>query len=267
MRLILHAGTHKTGTKSIQKVLAENQAWLRDRGLIYPDGAPHFRNSKYPQHRFAHAFTGTNPVAMRKAKDMITELYKSACASDTILVSAEPVYRHIAHYDGWDRYTGAEYWAHRLQYLKMLHSGLAGFDVEVLLFFRSRESFAESLYGEVIRKRHWRGPFDEFLQAFNPLFDYDRQIDAFRRVFGCVRVEDYDRARRDGLMASFFNAIGFEMPPHAEGVWVNRSAYANCLWPSAEARTEFLAKYDRSPRQGWGLFRLGAFTCPKARNV
>ena len=42
MRLILHAGTHKTGTTSIQKVLADNRDWLRERGLIYPDGGSVF---------------------------------------------------------------------------------------------------------------------------------------------------------------------------------------------------------------------------------
>jgi hypothetical protein len=60
MKLVLHAGTHKTGTTSIQKVLSDNRTWLRDRGLIYPDGEGVY-SPKAPlktHHVFARSFTG-----------------------------------------------------------------------------------------------------------------------------------------------------------------------------------------------------------------
>ena len=67
MRLILHAGTHKTGTTSIQKVLADNREWLRERGLIYPDGKSAFGKTSIPHHRFCRSLNGTDPDGFRKA--------------------------------------------------------------------------------------------------------------------------------------------------------------------------------------------------------
>ena len=64
MRLILHAGAHKTGTSTIQRALFENRGWLRARGIFYPDPRPRFGSRFRAHHALAHAlarvYTGSS---------------------------------------------------------------------------------------------------------------------------------------------------------------------------------------------------------------
>jgi hypothetical protein len=241
MRLILHAGTHKTGTTSIQHVLAHNRDWLRERGLIYPDGRAVFGEKKhYP---FFDALTGTDRHGLRKAAAFLDEARRLASPSEAIIIASETAYRHIDGYNDWKHFTSPDYWPRRQRYLARTAEVLSDFDVEVLLFFRARDSFAESLYKEVIKKNYWRGDFLAFLIHFAPWFDYDRQIGAFQNAFGTVRIKSYEAATRAGLIDSFFSTIGFPAPPGAGEVWKRRTLANGCLWPSPESRATFLARY------------------------
>lgn len=225
MRLILHAGTHKTGTTSIQKVLAEHRRGLRGQGLIYPDGGTVFSGTSVPHHRFSHAVTGANSAGIDRAKAFVAEVAASAETDATVLISAEPVYRHIAGYDGWDRFSDPAYWGLRKRYLENMAEVLRPFEVEVVVFLRDVDDFAVSLYHEVVRvKQYWQGSFAEFRSAFAPWFEYDRQVALFREVFADVRVFRYEDALSPGLLPYFFRVLGFTMPAGAEKVWLRRSA-------------------------------------------
>jgi hypothetical protein len=221
MRLILHAGTHKTGTTSIQKVLADNRDWLRKRGLIYPKGGSVFGGM--PHHRFSHALTNSKADGAEQAKRFIDAARAKARPDDTMLISAESIYRHVYGHDRWHGLTGEDYWLGRQRYLAAVADCLKGFDTRVLLFFRESQSFARSLYGEVHKRSVWQGTFDEFLVAYAVWFDYDRQVSAFRSNFSVVDTFSYEEACRDGLMKTFFFIIGFPMPSGAEEVWERRT--------------------------------------------
>jgi hypothetical protein len=244
MKLILHAGTHKTGTTSIQKALADNRAGLRKQGLIYPDGRVPFGYDNRAHHLFAHALTGRDPMGRRKAEAFIGAARAMASSGDTILISSEPVCRHVAAHE--PSIEPPDYWTLRRRYLASLADVLGGFDVTVLLYFRERASFAESLFLELAAKGNSRRTFQEFLAAHEHRFDYERQLDLFREIFGTVQVESYEAAQAAGLVKSFFQAIGFAMPPGAEKIWERRSMRPEQpLFSSAEERLAFLAKYRR----------------------
>jgi hypothetical protein len=227
--------------------LADNRASLREKGLIYPDGRGLFGNTATPHHSFAHALTGTDPMGRRKAVAFLNSACSSASPRDTILISSEPLYRHIADNDkfGYHR----DYWNLRRRYLTSLSELLTGFDVSVLLFFRRRDTFAESLYGEVVQKGRWQGSFREFLSEYEPWFDYERQLELFRRILGDVHVESYEAARNAGLITTFFRSIGLPTPPGVENIWERRAANADQqLFSSPEERRAFLAKYQQTSK-------------------
>ena len=159
MKLILHAGTHKTGTTSIQKALFDNRLWLRQYGLIYPDGGGVYHKARLAHHSFVHAFTGTSAESLDQAVQFLAGARAQIeRLGDIILISAEPIYRHIWGYDDWQHFADADYWVRRNGYLTRLADALHGFDITVLLFFRERRSFARSLYAEVVcKKGHWQG--------------------------------------------------------------------------------------------------------------
>ena len=165
MRLVLHAGTHKTGTTSIQRVLADNRDWLRSRGLYYPDGGKIFRE-RTPHHQIAHGLKSADPVLHRASLDYIRQIRCNARDGETVIISSEPIYRHISGRADANNVSDEEYWARRRRYLEDVARALHEFDVEVLLFYRRVDDFAVSSYGESVRKGSWHGDFMDFMLAW-----------------------------------------------------------------------------------------------------
>jgi hypothetical protein len=246
-RLILHAGTHKTGTTTIQQVLADNRAFLRGHGLVYPDSTVPFGVARAAHHPFAAALAGAEPAGEAKAAAFLQAARDALPAGATLLLSAESIYRHQRGRANRDfSVDPADFWDRRRAYLAALAAARAAFDVEVLLFLRRRDAFAQSLYREFITMKYWQGPFPVFLATFAPYFDYERHVALFREVFASVQVESYDRAAAEGVVPAFFRIIGFPTPPGADALWLRRSPDAADLFGSAEARAAFLARYPAS---------------------
>lgn len=224
-RLILHVGTHKTGTTSIQKVLADNRELLGRQGLIYPDGGAIFGRVRSGHHRFSTSLSGIDPDGMNKARAFVANVRRSIDGRDTVLISAEQFYRHIQGHDWLHNYDRPDYWSLRRQYLQTVAGVLSDFDVEVLMVLREPESFARSLFHELRKTERWAGDFPTFLVHFAPWFEYDKQTELLKSVFASVRILSYEAACQAGLVATFFAAIGFQMPPGAETVWQRKTDY------------------------------------------
>jgi hypothetical protein len=227
LKLVLHAGTQKTGTTSIQTVLSNDRAWLRERGLIYPDGTGVY-SPKAPlkaHHEFARSFTGIYPGEIARAGRFLDSIrVQPASPRDVIVLSAENVYRHIQGYDHWQGFSEPDYWVRREGYLRLLAQALQDFEVKVLLFFRERQSAARSLYAELVhRKKFWQGSPAEFVQQFYHWFEYEQQIAMFKAVFPDICVSSYERATEDGLVKTFFRIIEFPIPPNADHIWKRRT--------------------------------------------
>jgi hypothetical protein len=219
MRLILHAGTHKTGTTSIQKVLDDSQDWLKDHGLLYPVTEP-FVGSR-PHHKFTHALASDKHKDLAKAQAFISAVKAQADADKckAVIISSEAVYRHLSGGIGLAGLVAPDYWERRKEYLQTLAGLLSEFDVEVVLCFRDYGYFLSWLHRTVTREGAWEGDPSEFKKAFSDRFDYDRQIALFRDVFPNVRTYQYEDAKQVGVIQSFFDVIGFPMPPDAASVW------------------------------------------------
>lgn len=217
MRLILHAGTHKTGTTSIQKALQDNRAWLQDHGLLYPEAEP-FEGVR-PHHRFSHALATGSDRDLEKARRFISAIKPQAKDSDAVIISSEAIYRHVGGNIGYAGLVAPNYWELREQYLRTLADLLDGFEIEVVLCFRDYAYFLAWLHRLVTREQVWEGDVQTFKEQFAERFDYDRQIDLFSRVFPEVRTYRYEEAKVEGIIPYFFEKIGFSMPPGADTIW------------------------------------------------
>ena len=192
---------------------------------IYPDAGAVYGKAKKPHHRFAHAFTGTSAESLACAVQFLNGARAQfKRPDDVILISAEPIYRHIDGYDDWQHYNDTDYWLRRNGYLSRLADALSEFDVTVLLFFRQRRSFTHSLYAEIVcKKGRWQGDLSEFMAHFCHWFEYERQIATFKAVFSNVRTLSYEKATEQGLIGTFFQTIGFPMPPNADQIWERKT--------------------------------------------
>lgn len=220
MRVIIHAGTHKTGTTSIQKILFDNRDWLAERGIIYPWGGV-YDGIKTPHHRFSHDLTGVNPAHLDRARAFIDQTFSQAEKAHTIIISAEPVYRHIDNFDGWTGYSQfPDFWARRNTYLARLASAFHGENPEIFLYFRNRAEFVRSFTAQAIKKKYWQGDTSDFERDFAPMLDYERQIHCFKAHFSKVTVRDYDTTAHN-IIPAFFQDTGLPLPPGDMNVRVN----------------------------------------------
>jgi hypothetical protein len=222
-KLVLHAGTHKTGTSAIQQVLHQyRSALLRESGVFYPDPVPWFGESFVAHHVVAHSIaTGEG---LQKVEDFLSSLSQQAITDRVVtLLSSEAFYRQ--------RLVGVnDHTKGRQMYLDRLADYLSPFDVRVLLLLRRRDAFAESMYHERVSKGYSKS-FRAFLTEAAPLLDYRQQVDAFAQSFNTVQTVDYEELRRTGLVKGFLKTIGAVVPSDSEVPWVRRSPDARLsLW-------------------------------------
>ncbi len=204
-KLILHAGTPKTGTTSIQFALSENRDHLRSLGVFYPRIDAFFPVdpkllSARAHFAFATAVANFTPRDRKRLARFVDALHKQSADVDRVILSAESMYRRTARPSrGSGRETKAQ---RRVRYLERLATVTSGFDTEVLLYLRRVDRFAASLYAESIAKTDNAWSFQEFLQARAQRFSYRRQIDLFKTQFP-VQVRNFDTAAQSGLIAAF----------------------------------------------------------------
>lgn len=212
-KLILHAGTHKTGTTAIQAFAARHRGTLADRGILYPDLAPIGPAHRYPHHVFAHALADKDAALSPGDVARLAECWAETATRTgaTVLLSAEPLYRHVLRRRGEPK---GDWYAGRARYLDRLAEVLAPFAVEVVLVFRRPDDYVRSLYQEnVIRTngRKWAS-FEAFrAHAQRSALRYADNATLFSERFTQLRCLIYeDLPPGDAFCPAFFAAIGLD---------------------------------------------------------
>jgi hypothetical protein len=228
-RVLLHVGTHKTGTTSIQSVLSRHRKTLRKQDLVYPNTRPFLRGGGEAHHRLAHGLCGINPDIESAAQRFLDHLQRTTRQGKTVLLSSEAFYRNLHGVKHWNSASLNDYWPRRRQYLSHVADSLPATDIRVILFIRRPDTFAESLYREIVTKSLTKYHFYKWLRRTQHLFCYDAQIQAFSSAFPSVQVVRYEDALTEGLVEAFFRRIGFTAP--APAPWTRRSPDARLvLW-------------------------------------
>ena len=127
MTLVLHIGSHKTGTTAVQRFAAAHRAILRERGLWYPSYDEIGLPEHYAHHHFAHAIADAarGKFDIGDAERFSAAVRRGRRKGETVLLSAEPIYRHVLK--GPD-----DYWAQREAYVARLKEMIGTDDATVL---------------------------------------------------------------------------------------------------------------------------------------
>jgi hypothetical protein len=136
LKLIIHAGTPKTGTSSLQTYLDKKQRKLRGKGILYPHNLDQIQNPNAPKHQwFEKNLVTTNLQSLlANFKNIITQVKDD---THTIILSSEGIYNY------WWDFPDAS---------KVVLSELCQlFDIEVWVWFREPLAFVESYYQQCIR--------------------------------------------------------------------------------------------------------------------
>ena len=188
-RLIIHIGTHKTGTTSIQRTLFASRARLKERGIHYPDYSSIGHRNHYAHIGVANALATEHPTI---TKAMAEHFFKEHSVREetkgVTIISAEPFYRHFFQESGVPvrSPTPKAYWPSRFRFIEYLRS-LTG-PAEIAIVFRRQCDFAESMYQEHVKVTRYADSFEKFTRDYWYHFVYCEQVEAWQRYFDKVHV-------------------------------------------------------------------------------
>ncbi len=177
-KALVHVGTHKTGTKSIQLYFSRHWEALARAGLYQPNAGRH----KFDE---THATPGHHDLAfdlMHARRDSLDELVNELRenASPDVFISSEEFHPLAA--------------GNRLSILRDTLSG-AGYETTVIVYLRGQAEYAQSMYAEMSKGRQGRR-FSAYLNdiarfgvlsngaAYQIFFEYSKLVLALAHVFG-----------------------------------------------------------------------------------
>jgi hypothetical protein len=190
--LLLHIGTHKTGTTSIQRFCGNNRDALREHGVWYPSASVGPFPKHYAHHRIAHAIAGNDDkFDVSSAREFFAAVEKNMKAGERALLSAEPLYRHMLP-DPARASSGKPNEAERREqfqrYAQVVRDCLSDFDVTVMVMLRRQDLFVESLYAEQVLATAYERPIERFMQERDHLLNYAERLDIWAEAFGAERI-------------------------------------------------------------------------------
>lgn len=211
-RIIVHIGTHKTGTTSIQRTLAQHRTALKEIDFFYPDYDFIGKSGHYAHIGMANALVSDHPKYTRDDAELFFQKVADLSQSHAItLISAEPLYRQIdggkSPYKIMDPY---QYWDARDKYISRFRK-LIG-PAEIVIALRRQDEFAESMYQEHVKVTRYAKNFETYLKESWFHFAYRQQVHAWERHFKKVHVVPFEEIKGDNITRKFLKKISCDAP-------------------------------------------------------
>jgi hypothetical protein len=187
VQLILHIGTHKTGTSALQKCLRRNEQILADKGIYYARIAGS-KNSN----RLGRLIANSRRAEVRAFVDRNVDK-ASTLGADVLVISAESLYAMSIFFHKFDGRQYHDYWKSESEAIEFLHSVLPpDMPTKLTVFFRRQDHFLESLYRQVVKSHAVAKPIDEFRLFMSEALDYWRHMEIWSAVFPDCAVYAYE---------------------------------------------------------------------------
>jgi hypothetical protein len=206
MNLIIHIGTHKTGTTALQQFLYANRKPLTAHGFHYAT----------PPHGVKDANSVANALNLDESRVVDTFFMKHLDVArqrgaHTILVSAENFYAMSVLSSMQRRQVCVDAVERDRALIETLQSllprGIA--TSQIVCYFRRPDRYVESLYSQHVKRGIiFDGTVEEFLPIIKPALLYSRCMRLWSDVFGkdnCI-VRQYDSVGAD-IVSDFVESI------------------------------------------------------------
>lgn len=194
--IFLHIGTHKTGTTSIQCLLAKAEDTLKAQGLLYPTaGRPTgWGDADWGHHVLAWALRGkrgiTDEVCWHQLRAEI-----DGWPGDRVVLSSE------------------DFSPATVDQVARVRAHLAGYDVRVILYVRNPLGRLVSSYKQRVKMGKCTTSFAAYMRDAVAQVDYAAKIARWETGFGegRVQVRLFDKLKREpGIAADFCGTIGVD---------------------------------------------------------
>jgi hypothetical protein len=182
--IVLHIGTHKTGTTSLQATLARAGDALAAAGLHYVEGG---REGRFAHHPLAWALHGRRKAPMSAWDGVRAELAQHKSAVNILSTEA--------------------FWFEDPQSVRDALGEVGA--VRVVAYLRRQDEFLQSLYKQSVSSGR-KTDFPTWLTQMRRRGDYLATLDAWARVFGddAITVRPYEqRGRTIDVVRDFLGLV------------------------------------------------------------
>lgn len=192
-RLVLHIGTHKTGTTSIQRYMAHMHDVGRQNGFVYPlTGRPTTNDgASWGHHVLSWSIRNMKGYSGEGYwKQVKEEIDRSN--SEVAVISAEGFCRFEDHH------------------VAKIKPFLEDYDVIVVIYLRNPLDYLVSSYKQRVKMGVCHSSFQTFVREFAHECDYTQIVNRWVEAFGQdkVIVKSYDKAKEEpGLLADFMHVV------------------------------------------------------------
>jgi hypothetical protein len=195
-RIVLHIGTHKTGTTSIQKALYLGREALAAAGVLYPttDFDRGVRQKLRKQGEMSAVARRGRPRAVERERSALVSEFEASDAH-TMIISEEGLSGPNPHC--------AEFFAPLA----------VDYQLDVVCYLRRQDLFVESFFNQII-KRAERSLGDNIIDYLNSertraRLDYHAMLSRWQALPSRVTALDFSaEIRQGGLLKSFLRAAG-----------------------------------------------------------
>lgn len=187
LKLIVHAGTPKTGTTSLQTYLSKKQGKLRRKGILYPHNISNITNASAPLHQWfeKNLLTKRFDFFLENFKNIVSQVHEN---THSVILSSEGIYNY--------------WWEFPDESKTLLRKLSTLFDVELWVWFRDPCEFIESFYKQCIRNPRVEGnpcygkdlSFAQMLDIpwFSNQLNYAGFVVECQSLFGIENVKAFD---------------------------------------------------------------------------
>lgn len=167
MRAILHLGTYKTGSSSIQNLMFDNRSWLQSHGILYPEVGL-LKDRKIGFRHTGLIFNFLKSPRQVLPESLANEIAASRC--DTLVFSSE----------AW---SNPRHLSHLVQFASMLEN-IGVTQLSAVISFRNVSDYAQSHFREFTVNQSNSLDYKSYTKKPIGMFDYLLLSGVFRSIFG-----------------------------------------------------------------------------------
>jgi hypothetical protein len=205
VQLILHIGTHKTGTSAVQECLYRNAAQLAARGIYY---------AHRPRARALNQLAYLVASGRQREAAALVERHVAnaeAQGASTLLISAESFFAMTMFFHKLEGESVDDYWAEEARAIERLHGVLpADAPKRIVACFRRQDKFLESVYAQTVRTRPVSEPCEAFKHTVAEALDYARHMRLWRGAFPDCTVYSYEETAGDAARFFLKSVLGID---------------------------------------------------------
>lgn len=203
MKLLIHIGTQKTATTSIQHFCVHNRGLLKSRGYLYPKNNSHPFLFNFLAEQLAQ---GKQDRVARYLRKVRTRGQREKC--HTVIISAESFYAMSLFFlSPREKSRASEYWQIETRLIEELYKCCDGYDdIKIVCYLRPQDDFAAALYNQFVKiSPYFDETYEEFIEGDKPIFDYERHIRLWEKCFGMdsVSIRNFFNCKGD-IVEDFF---------------------------------------------------------------